>query len=163
MLTLNPPNNPQLGTLSIPISQMRKLRLPEDKPLVCSRVEWSGRARSWTLICLRVNNYERFPPLPHVPWNWKAYSKRHWEVRAKRAVGPFWCIPKSQELCGEARSPQEQELGVTRSESTVRWAIFLHPRRHEKALREAICNSRKTLGNPTEELILCSHVRFKCS
>lgn len=74
MLTLNPSSNPQLGTLSIPISQMRKLRLPEDKTLVCSHVEWSGGARSGALICLRVNDYECFPPGPHVPWNWEAYK-----------------------------------------------------------------------------------------
>lgn len=75
MLTLNPPNNPQWGTLSVPISQMKRLRLPEDKPLVCSHVEWNGRARSWTLICLRVNDYECFPPVPLCPGTGKPIAK----------------------------------------------------------------------------------------
>lgn len=64
MTTLNPPSNPELGTLSFPISWRRKLRLREDKQLVCSCTERSGRARSWTLVCvspeLKSDNRECF-------------------------------------------------------------------------------------------------------
>lgn len=64
-------------------------------------------------------------------------------------------LPKNQELFSEPHSPweKEQELGVIGSESIMGQTMFLHPRRHEKALREVISNCRMSLGNPAEKQI----------
>lgn len=96
------------------------------------------------------NNHECFCPTSR-PGTVKPVTKGTEKSGQREPLNLPSVLPKSQELCSDAHSPweQEQEPGVARSESILGRATVQDPRRHEKALREVICNGRKTLGNPT--------------
>lgn len=64
------------------------------------------------------------PPTPHVLRDWKTYNKKQGKEKSgqRELLGLPSVLLKTEELCSEAHSPreQEQELGVTRSESILR-------------------------------------------